>query len=275
MKRIIPASSATASVTTAIRSAVRPGGRRRPATARCRARRSRRRPRSQGPVRELDRPVGPRGDVRVVRGDDASRSRTSPATASIRSSTRRPVSESRWPVGSSQSSSSGSLGERPGDRDPLLLAPESSAGSARALALEADQRQVVVRGLGRAAAVALGSRRRRTAAPGGHDREGDVLAGVQVGQQVRPLEDVGDRPARDPRPRAARSRLASSSPRHATVPEVGSDQAAEDVQQGGLARPGGAEQPHALAVDDLEVDARQGRARRPPRGRGRPSRRGS
>ena len=169
--------------------------------------------------------VEPGRDVGVVRGDRRARSRTRRCSASIRSSTRSPVSESRWPVGSSQSSSSRLLRERARDRDALRLA----AGELR--------RQVVgLRRRARPARAAPAGACRVGSPPATQGGEGDVLEGGEVRQQVRALEDVGD-PARAHRA-ARRARRASESgrPCHSTLAGRRLDQAAEHVQQRRLAR---------------------------------------
>ena len=48
------------------------------------------------------------------------------------------VVESRAPVGSSASTTAGSVDQRPGDRDPLLLAAGERAGQVPAAVAEAD-----------------------------------------------------------------------------------------------------------------------------------------
>ena len=62
-------------------------------------------------------------------------------TSRSSSTIRRAVSESSWPVGSSARRSFGVAGERPRDRDPLLLAARHLHRPVARPAREADQVQ--------------------------------------------------------------------------------------------------------------------------------------
>ena len=179
------------------------------------------------------------GDVGVVGGDRRARSRTRRCSASIRSSTRSPVSESRWPVGSSQSSSSGRWASARAMRDALGLAA-GELGRQRVEPCRRGRRARAARPA-RCRDVASGAARRRQRG------EGDVLVGGEGRQQVRALEDVGDA-ARRARGRGRRRRARRAArPASITSPALGTTRPPSTCSSVVLPEPDGPEQRHALA----------------------------
>src|SRR5690606_7763435 len=136
-----------------------------------------------------------------------------------------------------------SVGERAGDGDPLLLAtrePGRTVGQPRA---EAEAGEQALRAL-------VGFGARRAAHEPGDD---DILECVEIGEQVVKLVDEAERvaPCRGALGIVEPARLAPPDPDRAL--EAALEQA-DRLQQGGLARTGGAEQRDDLAGADREID---------------------
>ena len=209
MNRSMPASSATAAATTT--------------TPQHRAARAADEPREREPRVEKDRghgvspsltlppasssgALGARGDVRVVRGDRPARSRARREAPRSCRAPASPVSESRWPVGSSQSSSSGRCASARAMATRCDSPPDSSAGRESALcggrpgpaAPPAPRRDAAS-----AAATPPGPRRRRSPTPSGSE------AGSTPGRRRR-SPALG--PARERRRRASTGARPSSAP---------------------------------------------------------------
>ena len=83
-----------------------------------------------------------------------------------------PVSESSWPVGSSARSSFGPVGERPGDRDPLLLAARQLVRPVLRPLAQADERRAARAPGRRARARSAWTRRSGTSTFSAADRIG-------------------------------------------------------------------------------------------------------
>ena len=149
MNRIIPASSATATATTAIRSAVRAGRRRRPGEGEarwrgsCRHSRSRSAPSASSTVRSARA-----RDVRVVGGDHQ---REAELVADRVDQVEHPLAGVGVEVAGRLVAEQqlGPLGQRPGDRDPLLLPAGELRREVPGLRLEADEGQIVLGRRGR------------------------------------------------------------------------------------------------------------------------------
>ena len=115
-------------------------------------------------VRKLDRPRVAGRDVGVMGGDDQ-REAELLAQGVDKVEHASAVSESRWPVGSSQSSRSGRWASARAIATRWLSPPESSEGRAVELCGEPDQLEQLLRSrrrAGRRAAVACARRRRRS-----------------------------------------------------------------------------------------------------------------
>ena len=97
--------------------------------------------------------------------------------------TDSPVIESRAPVGSSARTIAAPAHERSGDRDPLLLAAREVVGVAVGEVPEADAFE-------RLGCLGLRGRDRRAVKL---ERQRDVLASGEPGEEVQVLEDVADR----------------------------------------------------------------------------------
>ena len=138
-----------------------------------------------------------------------------------------------WLVGDQQA---WPAGQRAGDGDPLLLAPGEFARPVRSMAGQAGQRQH-----GRHPLPALAGPHARDA-----QRNPHVLGGGQHGNEPEGLENEGDRvpPQRQPVPLGHPAHLAAIHPHLARRRAV---QAADDVQQRGLAGAGSPAQGSELA----------------------------
>ena len=159
-----------------------------------------------------------------------------------------PVALSRLPVGSSASTIAGRPTSARAIATRWRSPPESLVGLNVARCGEADPLERLV-----GAPVPLGGRDAGVEQP-----VGDVLAHRGVLGQEELLEDEADLP------RAQRRQLAVAQPRR--VDPADADHAAgrplqrpHDVQQRGLARPGGPDDRHQLAPPDGEGHARAGR----------------
>ena len=153
------------------------------------------------------------------------------------------VSGSRFPVGSSQTSSGGWLTNGARDRDALLLAAGELVGQRVHLVREPDH----VHDLGHLAA----DRRRRLAL---HlERVGDVLGGGAVRQQLEVLEDAADVAAQHAARSSARRRVRSRPPTKIR-PRVGSSSLSRSRMIVDLPEPDGADDEDELALVDHEGD---------------------
>ncbi len=166
--------------------------------------------------------------------------------ASSRSTSRVPLL-SRLPAGSSASSRLGLLTRARGQGHTLLFAAGELAGGAVLLAGQAQ----LVEQFGAVGAGLPGG-------PAGQQRgEFDVVGDGEVGDQVEELEDDADVVPAQLRPAglAVGVDLAAVDPEGAAV---GAVEAAEEVQEGGLAGSGGAGDRDELAACDRQVDAAYG-----------------
>ena len=164
------------------------------------------------------------------------------ATLRSRSSTSAPDSASRLPVGSSASRTVGLADQRPGQREALLLAAGERLREPAGHLAEAEP-------LDQLAAAALG----RGAAAVQARREQDVLLAGQLGDQVEELEDEADVRAAEAR-EAALALAVHANARDLDLAGVRAVEAAEQVQQRGLAGARAPEHRHELPGLDLDVD---------------------
>ena len=169
----------------------------------------------------------------------------------------RPVSESSWPVGSSAISSCGPAGQRPGDGHPLLLAAGQLVRPLLRALVQADDAEQHPDPL--VARPRLG--------PGDAQRDADVLRGGQHRDQAERLEDERDRPTGAARSRSRSVIAVTSCPATRTVPLGRVVQAADDVEQRGLAGAGPPAHRHELARAHGERDPAQRVHGGRPRGR--------
>ena len=169
-----------------------------------------------------------------------------------RSSTPAPEAESRLPVGSSASSSGRLADHRAGDRDPLPLAAGELVRPVPEPVAEPDP---VQRGLGAPPALLL--RHAGVEQPVGH-----VVHRVTPGGQVELLEDEADPagPQRGQLPVGERRDVVPVDPDAARGRPV---QRADQVQHGGLAGAGRADDRDQLAVADPQADVVAARSPRP------------
>ena len=253
MKRIIPASRATATVTTASRRTVRAGrcaqpgdGERDGGAHAVTISRSD----AVGELRPCDRP-GLRRRDRVWRRPSRSRIPRGPRRSGRERACRCRNRGGRWarrragaPAAARGHARSRRAAARP-RRDP-------PAGPVPSLRARRASGSPPARAASRCHSAPAESRRlaggRR---PGSRRRCSRSRRGWR--SRFAALEDVGDRPRADAgASRAIEADELLPAPRHVTLGR--GHEAAEDVEQGRLPRSGGTEQPHALAVGDLEID---------------------
>jgi hypothetical protein len=141
----------------------------------------------------------------------------------------------------------GAAGQGAGDRHPLLLTAGQLAGALPAVLAEADDVQHEANPF-----LTLAGRH-----AGDTQRDPDVLGGGQDGDQAERLEDERDRGPAQPHPLPA-GHGGHVLPGDLDPAVVGAVQAADDVEQGGLARTGPAPQGHQRGGRDRERDPAQG-----------------
>ena len=138
-------------------------------------------------VDEEDHAVGVRRRDRVVGDHDDRLAERRRRMSRSSASTSRAVAESRAPVGSSASTTAGSVTSARAIATRCCWPPESCAGQVPGAVAEPDPRRAASR-----------TRVRSDAAAGEPEREADVLLGGQVGHQVEALEDEADPLAAEP-----------------------------------------------------------------------------
>ena len=201
-KSTIAPSSPTAAASVSTRNAVRPGARSSSTSASGAAILIR-----PPPGRSSRPPARPRALAAPRCVATTSANSNSRRSASIRSSTRSPVSESRCPVGSSQSKSSGRCASARAIATRCASPPESSAGRCSAFAARPTSSSS---GSGASAG-----------SPASCAAKATFSNAVKCGSRFAPWKTYAIPCARTA-PRAERSREASGRPCHSTAPAVGS-----------------------------------------------------